>query len=197
VEGSYRFINRVWKLVYEILPFTKTVSSVDPENLTEEGKALRRVVHKTIRKVTDDIEERFHFNTAIAAIMEMVNALNAFEPRSNPNNAAVLKEALTSLVPLLSPFVPHAAAELWEGLGSHDDISWPSSDPDAAADDELVVVVQVNGKLRDRVTVPASASDEEITSAALTAERVRSFIEGKTVRKVIAVPGKLVNIVVG
>jgi leucyl-tRNA synthetase len=200
VEGSYRFLNRVWKLVFETLPFTRNAPSVDPEKLTGEGKSLRRVVHKTIRKVTDDIEGRFHFNTAIAAIMEMVNALSAFEPKNDPRNSAVLREALTSLVVMLAPFVPHASEELWEGLGqvgSLAEVSWPSYDPEAAADEELTVVVQVNGKLRDRITVPVSATEDEIRSAALSAERVLSFIDGKSVRKVIVVPGKLVNIVVG
>ena len=199
VEGSYRFLNRVWKLVFDALPFTKSAPAVDPSALTEEGKDLRRVVHKSIRKVTDDIEGRFHFNTAIAATMEMVNVISSFEPKADPRNAAVLKEALTSLVTLLAPFVPHAAEELWEGLGhagSVSRVSWPSYDPDAAADEELVVVVQVNGKLRDRVTVPAAATEGDIRSAALAAERVISFIAGKSVSKVIVVPGKLVNIVV-
>ena len=199
VDGSYRFLNRVWKLVFETLPYTTSASVVNPEKLTSEGKALRRVVHKTIRKVTDEIEGRFHFNTAIAAIMEMVNALNAFEPKNDPRNAAVLREALTSLVMMLAPFVPHAAEELWEGLGNKGslaEISWPSYDSAAAVDEELVVVVQVNGKLRDRITMPVSATEEEFRAAALAAERVRSFIDGKIVRKVIVVPGKLVNIVV-
>ena len=200
VEGSYRFLNRVWRLVFEALPFTQGAPAVDPERMTDEGKGLRRVVHKTIRKVTDDIEGRFHFNTAIAAIMEMVNALGAFEPKANPRNAAVLREALTSLVILLAPFVPHTAEELWEGLGQAGTLArtpWPSYDPEAAADEELTVVVQVNGKLRDRIIVPAAATEDDLTSAALAAERVRSLIDGKSVRKVVVVPGKLVNIVVG
>ncbi len=199
VEGSFRFINRVWKLVFEILPFITGATALDREKLTEEGKGLRRIVHKTIRKVTDDIEGRFHFNTAIAAIMEMVNALGAFEPKNDPRNAALLREALTALVTMLAPFVPHAAEELWEGLGNTGSLaecSWPSFDPAAAADEELVVVVQVNGKLRDRITVPVSASEEEIREAALSAERVQSFMDGKSLLKVIVVPGKLVNIVV-
>ena len=200
VEGSYRFLNRVWKLVFETLPFIKESSALQPEKLTGEGKALRRVVHKTIRKVTDDLEERFHFNTAIAAIMEMVNGLSAFEPKGDPKNGAVLREALTSLVILLAPFVPHAAEELWEGLGEVGTlslVSWPSYDPDAAADEELTIVVQVNGKLRDRITVPVAATEEELRSAALATERVRPLVDGKSIRKVIVVPGKLVNIVVG
>ena len=200
VEGSYRFLNRVWKLVFESLPFTVNAPAVHPAILTEEGKGLRRAVHKTIRKVTDDIEGRFHFNTAIAAIMELVNTLSAFEPKSDPRNAAVLRETVTTLVILLAPFVPHTAEELWEGLGHAGGLSavpWPSCDPEAAADEELVVVVQVNGKLRDRITVAAAATEDEIREAALAAERVRALTGGKTVRKVVVVPGKLVNIVVG
>ncbi len=200
VEGSYRFLNRVWKLVYELLPFIKGTVEVNPENLTGEGKALRRVVHKTIRRVTEDIEGRFHFNTAIAAIMEMVNALSAFEQKNDPANGAVLREALTSLVMMLAPFVPHTAEELWEGLGKTGTLSyvpWPSFDAQAAADEELTVVVQVNGKLRDRITMPVAATEDEVRSAALAAERVRPLVDGKIVRKVIVVPGKLVNIVVG
>jgi len=200
VEGSYRFLNRVWKLVYETLPFTSSASAVASGNLTDEGKALRRIVHKTIRKVTEDINERFHFNTAIAAIMEMVNSLTAFEPKNDPRNAAVLREAVESLVIMLAPFVPHVAEELWEGLGNEGSlgaVTWPTFDPEAAADEELLVVVQVNGKLRDRITVPVTASEEDVRTAALAAERVRSFLEGKTIRKVISVPGKLINIVVG
>ncbi len=200
VEGSYRFLNRVWKLVYETLPFIKGAAVVDPEKLTGEGKVLRRTVHKSIRRVTDDIEGRFHFNTAIAAVMEMVNSLSAFEPKNDPKNGAVLREAVTSLVIMLAPFVPHAAEELWEevgGAGSLSQVPWPSFDPRAAADEELTVVVQVNGKLRDRITVPVGASEEETRSAALAAERVRPLLEGKVLRKVVVVPGKLVNIVVG
>ena len=200
VEGSYRFLNRVWKLVHEALPCTKGAPPVDPAGLTEEGKALRRVVHKTIRRVTDDIEGRFHFNTAIAAVMEMVNTLGAFEPKSDSRNAAVLREALVSLVTLLAPFVPHIAEELWEGLGGEGRLSgapWPAYDPEAAADEELTVVVQVNGKLRDRVVVPAGATEEETRAAALASDRVRPFTDGKSIRKVVVVPGKLVNIVAG
>ncbi|MCM2357707.1 MAG: leucine--tRNA ligase, partial [Geobacteraceae bacterium] len=200
VDGSYRFLNRVWKLVCESLPFLSHAGSIDAVSSGEEGRALRRAVHKTIRKVTEDIEDRFHFNTAIAAIMEMVNAIQAFEPKSDPANAPVLKEALESLVLLLVPFVPHVACELWEVLGHGEGVEqagWPSFDPAVAADEELLVVVQVNGKLRGKLTVPASAGEAEVKEAALADLRVRPFIDGKTVKKVICVPGKLVNIVVG
>ena len=200
VDGSYRFLNRVWKLVHDALPLVANSGAVDVASLGEEGKALRRTVHKTIRKVSEDIEERFHFNTAIAATMEMVNTIQAFEPKNDPRSAAVLKEALESLVLLLAPFVPHIASELWEELGHREPVeeaNWPAFDPAAAADEELVVVVQVNGKLRSKVTVPASAGEAEIKEAALGDERIKPFLEGNQVRKVICVPGKLVNIVVG
>ncbi|HEX8960482.1 MAG TPA: leucine--tRNA ligase [Geobacteraceae bacterium] len=200
VEGSFRFLNRVWKLVHDALPLLAHSGAIDVGSLGDEGKALRRAVHKTIRKVTEDIEERFHFNTAIAAIMEMVNAVQSFEPKNDPINAPILKEALESLVLLLVPFVPHIASELWAELGHAEGVEqagWPSFDPAVAADEELLVVVQVNGKLRSKVTVPASAGEEEVKVSALADLRVKPFVDGKDVRKVIYVPGKLVNIVVG
>ena len=200
VEGSYRFLNRVWKLVRETLPLIKSAPPLSVEKLTDEGKVLRRAVHKTIKKVTEDVGERFHFNTAIAAVMELVNAVQAFEPKNSPGNAPVLKEALESVVLLLAPFVPHFSEELWETLGNGggvDAIGWPAFDPAATVEDELLVVVQVNGKLRGRITVSAAAGEDEVKQLALADEKVQSFIEGKEVRKVIYVPGKLLNIVVG
>lgn len=199
VEGSFRFLNRVWKLVKDVLPLIENAQPLDTESLTEEGKALRRTVHKTIRKVTEDVEERFHFNTAIAAVMELVNAVQSFEPKNGPANAPVLKEALESIIRLLAPFVPHFAEELWEGMGHAggiDAAGWPIVDESATIDDELLIVVQVNGKLRGKVTVAASAGEDEVKALALADAKVNSFIEGKAVRKVIYVPGKLLNIVV-
>lgn len=200
VEGSFRFLNRVWKLAFELLPVVATAPAVKPDSLTDEGRGLRRILHKTIRKVTDDIEERFHFNTAISAIMELVNALLAFEPKREPRNAAPLKETLEALVIMLAPFVPHTAEELWEGLGHTGtlrQIPWPSFDAAAAVDEEVLVVVQVNGKLRDRVTLAADASEEAMKEKALASDKITPYLDGKTIRKVITVPGKLVNIVVG
>jgi len=200
VDGSFRFLNRIWKLVFESAPFIVDAGAVKPESLTEDGKKLRRTVHKTIRKVTEDIEERFHFNTAIAAVMELVNSINSFEPKNLPSSAPVLKEAVESVILLLAPFVPHVSEELWESLGHGKGIEadgWPAYDPAAAIEDELLVVVQVNGKLRGKVTVPASASEDEVKSAALADDKVKSFTEDKAVKKIIYVPGKLVNIVVG
>ncbi|HWI41582.1 MAG TPA: class I tRNA ligase family protein, partial [Verrucomicrobiae bacterium] len=196
VEGSFRFLNRVWKLVHESLPLLDSPAA-EP---SEEARGLRRTVHKTIRKVTEDIEGRFHFNTAIAAVMELVNAAAAFGGAREAGGGAVLREALEATVLLLSPFVPHLAEELWEVLGHAGGTiaaGWPSWDEEAAADEDLLVVVQVNGKLRDRITVALSATEEEVRQAALASERLRPFIEGKSVRKVIYVPGKLVNVVVG
>jgi leucyl-tRNA synthetase len=200
VDGSFRFLNRVWKLVYDTLPLLRNCPPLDPAGHTEAGKALRRSVHKTIRKVTEDIEDRFHFNTAIAAVMELVNSISAFEPKNDPRTAPVLKEALESVILLLAPFVPHFAEEVWAGLGYQggiDRAGWPTFDPAAAVDEELVVVVQVNGKLRGKVTVPAAAAEDVVKEKALADARVEPFIAGKTVRKVIYVPGKLINIVVG
>jgi leucyl-tRNA synthetase len=199
VEGSFRFLNRLWKLVYESLPLIATAGRVDTAAIGEEAKGLRRTVHKTIRKVTDDLDERFHFNTAIAAVMELVNAIQAFTPKNDPRHAPVLREALEGVVLMLHPFVPHFTEELWEGLGRKGGIEktgWPVFDPAAAVDDELLIVVQVNGKLRGRVTVPADAAESAVKGAALADEKVRSFLAGTEPRKVVYVPGKLVNIVV-
>ena len=200
VEGCYRFLNRVWKLVFDLLPPMRGSMPLTPEKLTAEGKELRRVVHKTIRKVTEDIEERFHFNTAIAAIMELVNAIQSFEAKNVAENIPVLREAVESIILMLAPFVPHFAEEVWAELGHAGGIDmagWPTFAPEAAVDEELLIVVQVNGKLRGKLTVAADAVENEVREAALADGRVSSFIEGKTVRKVIYVPGKLVNIVVG
>jgi len=200
VEGSHRFLNRVWKLVNDTLPFLAGAAPVAAAPLGDEGKALRRSVHKTIRKVSEDLDERFHFNTAIAAIMELVNTLLAFEPKSDPAHAPVLKEALESVVLMLAPFVPHVAAELWEALGHGEGVEsagWPSHDPAVAADEELLVVVQVNGKLRGKVIMPVDAGEAEVREAALADPKVKPFIDGATIRKIIYVPGKLINIVVG
>ena len=200
VEGCFRFLNRVWKLALDILPLLPCDTTVDPEKLDDEGKALRRSVHKTIRKVSEDIEERLHFNTAIAAVMELVNTIQTFELKNDPSTAALLKEAVESIIRLLAPFVPHFAEEVWAGLGHAggiDRAGWPVYDTAATLDEELLIVVQVNGKLRGKVTVPVTAADEDVKEAALADGRVHPFIEGKTVRKVIYVPGKLINIVVG
>jgi leucyl-tRNA synthetase len=200
VDGSYRFLNRVWKLVVDNHAVIMASGRLEPTALTEEGKELRRVVHKTIRKVTDDVEDRFHFNTAIAAVMELVNAIYAFEQKKEPRNAAVLREGVESVILMLAPFVPHITAELWELLGHKEGLEktpWPAFDPEAAKDEELLVVVQVNGKLRGKVTVPADADEASVRAAVMADSRIVANLEGKTIRKEIYVPGKLYNIVAG
>ncbi len=185
--------------MFDTLPLLHSAATLDPENLNDEGKALRRNVHKTIRKVTEDIEERFHFNTAIAAIMELVNTIQAFEPKNDPQSTPVLKEAIEGIIRMLAPFVPHFAEEVWAGLGHTggvDKAGWPACDAAATMDEELLIVVQVNGKLRGKVTVPACADEGAVKEKALADAKVLPFLEGKKVRKVIYIPGKLINIVV-
>ena len=199
VDGSFRFLNRVWKLVHERLELVKGAGAIDDARLTGEERSLRRAVHKAIKKVTEDIEERFHFNTAIAAVMELLNALQGAAVDS-PQAGPVLKEALESLVLLLAPFVPHIAEELWAMLGHEallSETSWPEYDKAATVDDEVLMVVQVNGKLRSKITVPAGSDEETLKSLALADEKIKPHLQGVQVRKVICVQGKLVNIVVG
>ncbi len=200
VEGAFRFLNRVWRLFVEQVPRLETTPSVPSQNdLVGEAKNLRQKIHKTIKKVTEDIE-RFHFNTAISAIMELVNEIYGSELKEREDDISkrVMKEAIETTVILLSPFVPHFAEELWSALGNGESIikrPWPEYDPEAVQEDEVLIVVQVNGKLRDRITVPASYGEEEIKNWALKSERIQKLVEGKTIRRVVLVPKKLVNIV--
>ncbi len=200
VDGSFRFLARVWRLVRENLDVLRQRAGEKPGEITDAARELRRATHKTIKKVTDDIEDRFHFNTAIAAVMELVNTLYQYKVEHNdPHSRRAFQEAVESVVLLLGPFSPHIASELWEALGKDgrlEDTPWPKYDPALIKSEEMVIVVQVNGKLRDRVTVPADASGEDIKAKALGLEKVAQFTVGNTPKKVIYVPGKLVNIVV-
>jgi len=200
VEGSARFLNRVWRLFYEQHPHLQNVK-VLPFGTVLEGdqKSLRQKTHKTIKKVTDDIE-RFHFNTAISAIMELVNEIYISEvkDRTDEISKRVIREAIETVVILLSPFVPHFSEELWEALGNRESIiktRWPDYDPEVVLEDEILIVIQINGKLRDRMTIPASYREEEVKTWALKSERIRKLVEGKEIKRVILVPQKLVNIV--
>jgi leucyl-tRNA synthetase len=164
--------------------------------------ALRRKAHQTIRKVTEDIQERFHFNTAVAAIMELINMLYQFavEEVDDAPTLQALREASETAALLLSPFTPHLAEELWQQHGHAQSIlreDWPSYDAALTQEEEITVVVQVNGRVRSRLTVPASLAEDELRQAALAHERIREWLAGKTVRNVIVVPQRLVNIVVG
>jgi leucyl-tRNA synthetase len=193
VEGCFRFLNRVWRAVYDNQDILKNAGAPETDGA---AKALRRMTHRTIKKVTEDIDGRFHFNTAIAAVMELVNAIYGFEAKQDYPGA--VKEALESVVQLLAPFVPHITEELWMSLGHESDLEssgWPQYDTAAMVEDEKLIVIQVNGKVRSKITVSASASKDEVEQAALADEAVQRFIGEGTVRKMIVVPGKLVNVV--
>jgi leucyl-tRNA synthetase len=196
-EGAHRFLKRLWKRVYEHLQLGAP-PALEVAVLNEEQKAMRRLVHETIRKVSDDMGRRFTFNTAIAAVMELLNRLNRFSAAA-PQDRAVIQEALETAVLLLAPIVPHVCHHLWQALGHEQaviDVAWPEVDPDALVRDEIELVVQVNGKLRGRIRVPADADRQQVEEAALGDANVQRFIEGKGIVKIIVVPQKLVNIVV-
>jgi leucyl-tRNA synthetase len=195
VEGANRFLKRVWKLVNEHAS-KGAAETVDTSALSGDQKALRRDVHKTIAKVTDDIARRQTFNTAIAAIMELMNKL-AKAPQESAQDRAILDEALKAVVAMLYPITPHISYEMWTALGQEDidNAVWPTHDEKALVEDEKLIIVQVNGKLRAKLTVPADISKEDIEALGLNDENVTKFTDGKTVRKVIYVPGKLLNIV--
>ena len=205
VEGASRFLGRLWRLVNELAPSLEPVgpcADLDPESLSDAARDLRRKEHATVKKVGGDISANFQFNTAIAAVMELVNAMYLAKDGlvKTDDGRMVLSSAVSSTLTVLAPVAPHICEELWSLLGYGDLLSeagWPEYDEDALAVDEVTVVVQVNGKLRGKVVVAADASKEAIEEAALTEENVVKHLEGKTVRKVIVIPGKLVNVVVG
>jgi leucyl-tRNA synthetase len=196
VEGASRFLKRLWKLVAGHVG-QGTSAALDAAGLDAGQKAMRRKLHETIAKVSDDIARRHTFNTAIAAVMELINDLFRFDDDSEQGRA-VRHEAIEAIVMMLSPIVPHVTQRLWNELG-HDgllaDVSWPVCDESALVRDEIELVVQVNGKLRSKINVAANADNDTIEKAALADDRIISNIEGKNVRKVIVVPGRLVNIV--
>ena len=197
VEGCFRFLNRAWRSVIQIIERNDGTNHVGFEDVNEKERALYRAVHMTIKKVTEDIEDNFHFNTAIAAMMELLNTLtDALEDDICP---AVLNHAASKLVVILSPFSPHICEELWRRLGHSDSVlkeSWPEYDPKAITVEEIVIVVQVNGKVRSKLTVPVDTSEETLRQFALEDTRVKKYTEGKSVRNVVVVPKRLVNIVV-
>ncbi|MBT5222385.1 MAG: leucine--tRNA ligase [Gammaproteobacteria bacterium] len=197
VEGSFRFLKRLWRQVHLHVDTGNLEVMLDKKSLTAGEKELRRHVHHAIEKVTDDIGRRHHFNTAIATNMELLNTLTKFEGQGD-NVAAIRQEALESIVLMLYPIVPHICQVLWQGLGKIDDINrlWPVLDKSALAQDELQMIVQVNGKLRGKIMVAADASKEEIEALALAEQNVMRFLEGQTIKKLIVVPKKLVSIVV-
>jgi leucyl-tRNA synthetase len=197
VQGASRFIRRLWNAVYE---HSRGGSSpaLQLASLSGAQRELRRAAHQALAKATDDIGRRRNFNTAIAAVMELLNAVQRFTD-SSPQGRAVRQEALEIAVLVLSPITPHVCHALWQGLGRQTALieeRWPTPDPGALAQDTHQIVVQVNGKLRGHVTVPVDSDEAEVRAAALADERVQKFIADKPVRRVIVVPGKLVNVVI-
>ncbi|HYE92859.1 MAG TPA: leucine--tRNA ligase [Terriglobales bacterium] len=202
VEGASRFLNRVWRFVIAHAEALKTAPRrVSPA--TEAGTAFRRTIHETIKRVTDDIERDFGFNTAISAVMELVNALHAFEGVAQdtvpaPERAGLLREAVETVLLLLAPFCPHVTEELWAQLGHRESLfrqRWPEADAAALARAEVTVVLQVDGKVRGRLTVDVAAPEGRVRELALADEKVRSWIGGRTVDRVVVVPNRLVNVV--
>jgi len=206
VEGASRFIKRFYKSCFELIEGGLPADSSEKltDKLNDKQRALRLKTHQTIKKVTDDMQRRYTFNTAIAAVMELMNDVNRFKPESDTDKA-VVREAIKSATLMLAPVTPHVCHEIWNALqGDSDsgtvcpvvDASWPQVDESALVQDEIEMVVQVNGKLRSKITVPSDAAKDDCEAIAMADENARRHMEDKTVRKVIVVPGKLVNIVV-
>ncbi|HHY99319.1 MAG TPA: leucine--tRNA ligase [Firmicutes bacterium] len=206
VEGAFRFLNRVWRLVNEFIDSSSGSDgmSIDPAKLTKRERLLRLKAHSTIKKVTEDIRDRFSLNTAISAIMELVNAIYDFRAEAASNGVsdlsdAVLREAIETVVLLLAPFAPHLTEELWERLGKAGSVHrqrWPQYSQEALKAEEMTIVIQVNGKVRDRITVPRGIEEDDLRNLALAQEKVRRFIGNKPVKGVFVVPERLVNIVI-
>jgi len=198
VEGGFRFLNRIWRLTEAWIDLIKEAECFtgSPDSLDKNLRGLYRKTNQTIKKTTEDIERRFHFNTAISAIMELVNEMHRVEPEKK--SAGVMKFAIESAILLLSPMVPHFAEEIWEALGKEPGIinmPWPEYRQDALSRDEMTIVIQVNGKLRSKFTVDAGADADKIKSLALSDDKIKPFVAGKEIKKVIVVKNKLVNIV--
>ncbi|WZL71562.1 leucine--tRNA ligase [Clostridiaceae bacterium 35-E11] len=198
VEGCYRFLNRVWRLIDELKDIIKEVE--EQTVTTKEDKDLKYMIHTTIKRVTEDIEGRFNFNTAISGIMELVNEIYKYKDLEEKcYNRALLKEALETLIILLAPFAPHITEELWNMIGQQKSVhnhTWPTFENSAMVKEEVEIVIQINGKVRDKIEVSTSLTKEELQKEALQNPKIVSFIEGKQIVKTIVVPKKLVNIVV-
>jgi len=201
VEGAYRFLNKVWGIVYKNK--NKMISSGSRGDnfpvLQSSTQSLVRKTHQTIKKVTNDIEREYHFNTAIAALMELVNELSAVQPQ-NDEEWTVYRHSVEILLLLLSPFSPHIAEELWEAIGNTPSIllqRWPQWSEELAKEGEIELVIQINGKVRAKLMIPRDSADEAIQEKTLGEPRIKEMLEGKAVKKIFVVKGKLVNIVIG
>nr|WP_265265666.1 leucine--tRNA ligase [Spirulina subsalsa] len=197
VEGQFRFLNRVWRLVDEFVNHPSSAKKKQKTGeLTKAEKDLRRAIHTAIKEVSDDLEGDYQFNTAVSELMKLSNALNDADCKDSP----IYREGIEALVLLLAPFAPHIVEELWERLGGKGSVhqqAWLRYDPEALVVDEIDLVIQVMGKKRDVIQVPASATKAELEEFARSSEKIQGYLEGKEIRKVIVVPGKLINFVVG
>ncbi|MBC8316529.1 MAG: leucine--tRNA ligase [Desulfobulbaceae bacterium] len=201
VEGAYRFLNRIHRFVSDNLKMLQDSDAAIPQDISDSSRELHRKTHQTIRKVTSDIDPKFHFNTAISAVMELTNTLYSLtgENAKILPQPALIREAIEAILMLLSPMVPHFCEELWQRTNHKVPLAetpWPTFDPEAAKEDEITLVVQVNGKLRSRLQVTPGMTEDVVKEKAMADEKIQKFLEGKTIRKVIVVKNKLVNIVV-
>jgi leucyl-tRNA synthetase len=202
VEGASRFLNRIWRFVFTHLDELKAPARRATPT-TEEGRAFRRTVHATIKRVTDDIEQDFHFNTAISAVMELVNAIYAFESASadrmaGGEQASLLREAVETVLLLLGPIAPHVTEELWSQLGHAESLfkqPWPTADAGALVRKEVTLVVQVDGKVRSRLQVDVDTPEEHVQRLALEDDKVQAWVRERAVERVVVVANRLVNIV--
>jgi leucyl-tRNA synthetase len=204
VEGASRFLNRVWRFVHAHRDALQAAEGAAAAGeLSDAGRAFRRVIHETIARVTEDIDRDFHFNTAISAVMELVNALHDFDRDSmdsmgRTERQRLLREAVETMLLLLGPVTPHIAEELWSALGHRESLfrrAWPVADPGALKREEVVIIVQVDGKVRSRLTVDVTAAERDVQDKALADAKVRPWLDGRQVAKVVVVPGRLVNVV--
>jgi len=201
IEGMSRYVNRIWRMFNKFMDVAKKgKDNYDTSSLDELDRALRRKLHETIKKVTIDVEERFHFNTAIASMMELTNELSLYLNKRKSPNPDVLREVFKNFLLLLAPFAPFLSEELWERFGGKESIhlkEWPSWDEEALKRERIKIIIQVNGKVRGKIEVPNNSDEKEIEEAALKEKSVKRFIEGKEIKKIIHVKNKLINIVAG
>jgi len=197
VEGQSRFLNRVWRLVTDSRDVIRdAINRVSTRDLTKPEKELRRAIHTAIKEVTEDVEGEYQFNTAVSELMKLSNALTD----ANSKDSQIFAEGIQTLIVLLAPFAPHIAEELWHQLGNTDSVhtqAWPKFDPSALEADEITLVIQINGKKRGDLQVPAQADKADLEKYARESDVAKRNLEGKEIKKVIVVPGKLVNFVVG
>lgn len=196
VEGCFRFLNRVYRLVDELSDIVK--SNYEIGELSKEDKAMRYTIHTTLKKVTEDLSNKFGFNTAISALMELINEMYKYKELEN-RNEGVIKEGIETIVTILAPFTPHIGEELWDMIGKDGsvfDIKWPNYDETALVKDEVEIVVQINGKVRGKLSIASNINKDEMERLAIEDEKIKALVGGKTIVKVVAVPKKLVNIVV-